>query len=155
VNDFTHFPDWALFEELERRSPNWQWRSYGGHCRNGVIGPASKLADRQRDADFIFQVKAGGDGYGHIVHNAAAVGRPMIVKRSYYRNMLGEALMIPGETCIDIDNKSPAQILDEIEYWAEPIKYAEMQRKIRENFERNVDFESEFTKIHEFLSRLK
>lgn len=156
VNVFEHFPDWPLFTELEMRAPaNWEWRSFGGQCRDGAIGPAAVLADKMREADFIFHVKAGGDGYGHVLHNAAAVGRPLIVKRSYYHNTLGERLLIPNETCIDIDGMSHHEILAAIEYWSQSANYAAMHENIMRNFRKNVDFDTEFIKIQEFLGNLK
>lgn len=148
-------PDWELFCLMERRMPDWTWRAFGGQGRDGSIAGTAALADGMRAARFIWHVKAGGDGYGHVLFNAAAVGRPMIVKKSYYAGKLGEKLLIDGVTCIDIDNKTPAEIAEKIEFFNESKAYANMCLNVHNNFKAQVDFDREFEDIKTFLERLK
>jgi hypothetical protein len=155
VNVFQSFPDWHLFEKLEQMMPDWKWRSYGGQCRDGAIGPAPILADKMREAEFIFHVKASGDGYGHVLHNAAAVGTPLITNRRDYRGKLGEALMIPDVTCIDIDGLTLHEIIEKVDHYSEPSRYNAMSYNIAHRFAEVVDFDREFEQIKEFLSCLK
>lgn len=146
--------DWELFQKIESRMPDWKFRSYGGQCRDGAIGPSDKLAKYMNDAKFIWHTKNGGDGYGHIIHNAAACGKPMIVKKSYYSGKLGENLMIDGLTCIDIDGLNPTEIVDKILYYSDPARYSEMCEAVKLNFRIEVDFDKEFQYLKSFLSEL-
>ena len=76
--------------------------SFGGQCRDGCITGVHELGDEMRGSDIIYHVKPGGDGYGHVLHNAFAVGRPVITRRSHYRGQLGDQLLT-RDTCIDLD----------------------------------------------------
>lgn len=150
-----HFAsDWQLFQETERTMPEWSFKSFGGQCRDGAIGPTPKLADKMREARFIWHTKQGGDGYGHIIHNVAAVGRPMVAKRSYYEGKFGGELMIDGQTCVAIDGLSVAQIKEKIEHYNEPGRYAQLCQNTYENFKKVVDFDREAEELKKFLREL-
>lgn len=146
--------DWQLFQNVEKQMPEWKFKSHGGQCRDGAVGPSNVLAQTMRESRFIWHTKQGGDGYGHIIHNAGAVGRPMIVKRSYYDGKMGAQLMIDGETCINIDNLSIPAIIEKIQYYNEPERYKQLCIRSYENFKRVVDFESEFKSIEKFIQNL-
>ncbi len=155
INVHHDMPDYELFLKLEKLMPGWAWRSFGGQGRDGSVDGSARLAKAMRDARFIWHVKAGGDGYGHVLFNAAAMGRPVIVKRSYYAGKLGEKLLIDGVTCINIDGKEPDQIIAEIERYNEPEAYANMCRNVYANFKAQVDFDADFEQIKTFIDRLR
>lgn len=146
--------DWPLFEALERDMPEWTWRTYGGSCRDGECNGQKEVADKMRDARFIWHVKAGGDGYGHVLHNALAVGRPLIVKKDYYRGKMAEPLLLDGETCIAIDGLSCPQIINKIVDNSTPERYAYMSRRAFEVFNQYVNFDAEQKRIEDFLGKL-
>lgn len=148
-------PDWQLFEKLETLMLNFRFGAYGGQGRDGSIGGAQLLALAMQGAGFIWHVKAGGDGYGHVLFNSAAVGRPTIVKKSYYAGKLGEKLLIDGVTCINIDGKEPEQIIADIVRFSEPNAYAKLCESVYANFKAQVNFDEDFEKIKVFLERLK
>lgn len=150
-----HFEgDYRLFEEIERRMPQWFFRAFGGQCRNGAAHGNREVAFKMREARFIWHTKAGGDGYGHVLFNSAAVGRPLITKKSYYANKLGEKLMIDGETCINIDNLPAEEIVRKIEYYSDPARYFSMCKAVYYNFKKQVDFAAEEGAIRAFLQNL-
>ena len=150
-----HFKqDLYLFQELERLMPDWRFRSYGGQNRDGNMNGSKQLADKMREAKFIWHTKSGGDGFGHVIHNAAAVGKPLIVKKEYYRGKMAEALLIDGGTCIAIDGLSPADMMEKIEYYCESKRYATLSKMTYENFKRVVDFDKEEQNLRNFLSKL-
>lgn len=155
INVLQDFPDWPLFQQLEKLMPDWEWRSYGGQCRDGSMNGSKALALRMRQAQFVWHVKAGGDGYGHVLFNSAACGRPLITKKSYYAGTLGEKLMIDGETCIDIDNKTPEQIVEAIGHFSQTENYSKMCQSVYANFRKHVDFDKDFEQIKQFLERLR
>ena len=147
-------PDWALFQEVERLMPEWEFRCLGGQCRDGAAHGHAEVAKAIADSAFIWHTKNGGDGYGHIVFNTAAVGRPMITKRSYYAGKLGEKLMVDDVTCIDIDNLSPESVRRAIcrRFCAE--SYHAMCRNVSSNFKKCVNFDEDEKNIRDFLARL-
>lgn len=147
--------DWDLFLEVSKMIPGWNFKSFGGQCRDGNCNGSQELADRMREAKFIWHTKAGGDGYGHVLHNSAAVGKPIITKKSYYQGKMGERLMIDGETCINIDNLSIGEIIDKINYYNEPERYLAMCHKVYDNFKQVVDFDKEEQDLRVFLSHLQ
>lgn len=147
--------DWQLFQGMERLLPDWNFKSFGGQCRDGSMDGTENLANKMREARFIWHTKNGGDGYGHVLHNAAAVGKPLIVKKSYYTGKLGDALLIDGITCINIDNLTPDEIIQKINYFSDPERYIEMSRNTYKNFQRVCNFNQEFIKIEQFLLKLK
>ncbi len=146
--------DWQLFRRVESSMPNWSFKAYGGQCRDGACHGTQELADHMRKARFIWHTKAGGDGYGHVLHNSAAVGRPLITKKIYYSGKLGEQLMLDGETCINIDGLSIDQIMAKIEYFSEAERYQRMCAKVYENFQRVCNFDQEFLQLKQWLAEL-
>lgn len=134
--------------------PDWTFRCHGGQCRDGAVGPSSVLADTMKASRFIWHTKAGGDGYGHVVHNIAAVGRPMLVKKQYYAGKLGDALMRDGETCIAIDNLNVGEIINKINHYNDDERYIAMCKNVYNNFKAHVDFDKEEIAMREFLANL-
>lgn len=155
INVHHDMPDYLSFLELEKAMPDFKFQSYGGQGRDGSMGGSRKVAEAIQEARFIWHVKAGGDGYGHILFNVPAMARPLIVKKSYYNGKLGEKLLIDGETCIDIDGLSNSEIITKIQHYNEPERYEEMCRNAYRNFKENVNFNDEFNRIYDFLMVLK
>jgi hypothetical protein len=155
INVHHDMPDYNLFLELDTKMTHWNFLSYGGQGRDGSMGGAHKVATAIRESRFIWHVKAGGDGYGHILFNTAAMGRPTIVKKHYYIGKLGEKLLIDGETCIDIDGLGHDGIIKKIEYFNKPDRYAAMCRAVFKNFREQVNFNKDYEKIKQFIEGLK
>jgi hypothetical protein len=144
--------DWELFLKLEELMPNWEFKSFGGQCRDGSMKGSQELADKMREATFIFHCKTGGDGYGHVIHNAAAVGRPLIVRKADYEGKLAQSLIHPS-TSILVDNLSPEDIAYEIE---EGYRFRESySSEMYKTFKEAVDFDREEQEIRKFLDQLE
>lgn len=154
-NTEPHFAnDWWLFRETEAMTNGgWIWKSYGGQCRDGSRDGALEVAKAIAGSRFIWHVKNGGDGYGHIIHNAYAMGIPPIVKMSYYQGKLAGQLMVDGETCINIDDLCPRKIIDKIAYYNQPELYQRMRQNVYNVFKARVDFNQEQTQIEAFLGK--
>lgn len=105
--------DYELFLELERLMPDWEFRMYGAQNRDGNITTLEQLAEAMSESRFIFHCKTGGDGFGHVLWNAAFCGVPLITRMADYRGKLGETIM-SDMTSIFVDNKSPDMIVREI-----------------------------------------
>jgi hypothetical protein len=146
--------DWELFTRLEQRMPEWSFKAFGGQCRDGCCNGTQELANTMRKARFIWHTKNGGDGYGHVLHNSAAVGRPLITHKIYYSGKLGEQLMIDGKTCINIDNLSLDEMMQKIEFYNIPERYVTMCNAVYENFKQVCNFDADFLLLRDWLTKL-
>lgn len=144
--------DWELFIEMEKLMPDWEFRSFGGQCRDGWYNGPKEVADKMREATFIYNCKTNGDGFGFTIHQAAAVGRPLIVRLSDYNDKLAGGL-ITSKSSILVDNQSPEQIKEQIEA-AYKYRVEGMGMEINERFRIMVDFDKEEVLIRDFLEKL-
>ena len=94
---------WESFEGLRSRLPSYEFRAFGHECPDGFRKPVGTLADEMAEAGWAYHDKVTGDGFGHVVHNWAAVGRPLIGHARYYAGQRAEPLWRDLETCIDLD----------------------------------------------------
>ncbi|MCY8939157.1 hypothetical protein [Peribacillus frigoritolerans] len=156
ASDWTCYSrDWALFESVEKLMSDWTFKSYGHVCRDGYVTGPNEVANRMRESRFIWHTKFGGDGYGHIIYNTAAVARPMIVKMEYYRDKLGKELMIDGKTCIAIDGLSPQEVVNKILYYSDEKRYSDLCSNVYKNFKTKVDFDKEEKVLRKFIDSLR
>jgi len=147
--------DFRLFERVERMMPDYTFKAYGAQGRDGCMHGAKQVAGAINDAQFVWHTKRGGDGYGHIIHNSAYMGKPMIVKKEYYAGKLGEKLMIDGKTVIAIDGLGPQQIINKIRFYENEIEYRRLCEGVYENAVSHINFDNEAQKIQVFLANLK
>ena len=156
LNCFRETRDHGLFYQLKDQLPEYTFKSFGAQCDEGVLAPHSVLWEQERRSAFIWHVKAGGDGYGHILFNSAAVGRPTIVKKHYYQGQLGEKLLTHGETCIDLDVLSLNQCADMLRAIRSDEGYhRQLCQNAYDRFKTTVDFNAEEQQLRAFLETLK
>lgn len=146
--------DWAIFQEVEKSLPDWEFKSFGGGCRDGVAAGDAGVAEEMKKARFIWHTKSGGDGYGHVIHNTGAVARPPIVRMTQYYGKLAEVLLKDEETCLAIDNLSIPEIVKKIEHFSRPDRWLKMAKAHYSNFSDHVDFDKEAKMIDNFLRKL-
>lgn len=151
VNVFKDFPDYQLFLDLEKEMPDYVFKIHGSQSRDGCISGIQKLADSMADARWIFHAKRGGDGYGFTIHQAMAVGRPLLVMRDYYNGHLA-GQMVTDKNSLVIDGMIPKEIADKIR--ASEDRNAELSRNVYNTFTSYVDFDEDAKKIQFFLNNL-
>lgn len=147
---------WNDYSELKRimERLGWEFRAYGGQCPDGNMNGAHETASKMREAAFIFHVKPGGDGFGHVIHNAYAVGRPLITRPSHYRGQLAEQLLVPG-TFIDLDRYGRGEVKNILtRLMFDPDSLAQMGRSAAHRFDEVINYEAEAKEISEWLSTL-
>lgn len=147
---------WNDYSELKRimERLGWEFRSYGGQCPDGNMNGAEETAKKMREAAFIFHVKPGGDGFGHVIHNAYAVGRPLITRPSHYRGQLAEQLLVPG-TFIDLDRYGRGEVKNILtRLMFDPDSLERMGRLAAQRFDEVVNYEREAQEIQAWLSTL-
>lgn len=153
--DDLYRPDWDLFLHLEKLLPEWEFKSFGGQCRDGAIAPQSEVARLTKEADYIFHCKTNGDGYGHSIFSAAAVGRPLITRKIDYQGKLAEPL-IDYTTSIMIDEATPETIANVIkDSYDTDITPAVRGKNIYKVFKNTVDFELDAERVRIFLDNLQ
>lgn len=146
---------YPIWEMLKKDLPDYEFKMHGGQGDDGNISGLGKLGDAIRGAAFVFQVKAEGEGFGHVIHNAYCAGRPVITAAEFYRGKTAECLIQDEYSAICIDNKPWDQVLERIRYWSEPERHALMCARARALFEKYVNFDQDEEAFRVFLERLQ
>ena len=118
VNCFPENPQgYALFREVAHLATEIDWRIYGSYGQlprdeyaTEDVARCAEVGDRMRASDIAWHTKQWSDGFGHVIHNWAAVGRPVIGFQSYYANQLAGPLWQEGVTSFDITGRSADDI---------------------------------------------
>ncbi len=143
------------FEILEQLLPDYQVRSYGGQNRDGNMTGDRELADKMREAQFILHVKDHGDGFGHVIHSAYAVGRPVITRLSDYKGKLAEDLLVEG-TYLDIDSLGRNELVRRVRHLTDnPGELAIMGDRAAQQFRSVVNYDHESEEIGKWLKSLR
>jgi hypothetical protein len=150
VNCFTSMQTYPLFEEAKRRDDWHTYNVFGIDGPQGVVKPIGKLAEMMRASGWAWHDKEHGDGFGHVLHYWAAVGRPLIGHGSHYAGKNGSVFWIDGETCIDLDKHSIPEAV-EIIRTITPERHVEMCRAIRRVFDETTDWAEDARKVAELL----
>ncbi len=154
LNCFDETPFYEIWKTYENLMDNYQWFMHGLNGDDGFISPVSKLAQSMRETSWIWHIKQHGEGYGHIVHNAFCVGRPLITIRDYYKGKIAYPMMKDEETCLDLEGYSIEENINRIRWFSDPKRHKAMCEACRKEYEENVDFDQDFKRVKEFLGRL-
>jgi hypothetical protein len=130
------------------------WYAPGGKDPNAeeYLYPMSAVAVAIEASGWVWMDKRIGDGYGHTIHNAAAMGRPLIGHARHYKGMLAEPFWRDLETCVDLDKHSPTEALRLIRAISnDPDWHGEMGANIQAVFDELVDFDAEADRIRAAL----
>jgi glycosyltransferase involved in cell wall biosynthesis len=156
VSSFVNcFPEnqnaYAGFRSVAALRPEFDWKVYGSYggvpedeYAAGNIDVCAKVGDAMRASDVAWHTKQWSDGFGHVIHNWAAVGRPLVGHEWYYRNQLAGPLWQEGVTSFDLTDKSPdevAGILDRLRN--DPGLRLRMGEAMAARFREVVDFDQE------------
>ena len=153
VNAYAHFPESEdLMNQVAKHLPDYLFGFTGSHLgpTKDIIIESSKLAEHIGNNTFTWHIKPRGEGYGHILHNSFAVGTPVITDMRDYNDFCGKKLLVDGVTCIDVSNKSPETIAQEITRMSDTTT----RQNVYNQFKKVVDFDKEFENIKHFLERL-
>lgn len=146
-------PNPELFLQLEQEMPDYKFLSYGITCRDGICQSVGEIAKRMKQARYGYHFKPGGDGYGHVIHNWFAAGKPVLVGLDDYRDKLASDLLEDNVTCIDLSGKRPIDIARTIKELDEN-GYDTMRNNVINRFKEVVNFEKDAEKVSQFLSRM-
>ena len=151
VNCFgsTYCATW--WNEAKALLPEFTFREHGIDGADGNIGPIAEQADAMRAAGWGWHDKVQGDGFGHVIHQWAALGRPLIGHGSHYHGLMAAPFWEDGVTCLDLDRRSIADTVALIREISGTERHAEMGRAIRAVFDGLVDFAAEAEAIRAIL----
>lgn len=153
---------YAEFRAIAAASPELDWGVYGSYgsvepdeLAKGNLGVCADVAAAMRAQDVIWHTKRWSDGYGHVIHNAFAVGRPVFGSEGYYRSQLAGPLWIDGVTSIDLDRRTRSEAIEELHRLAaDPERHFEMSAAAAARFREVVDFDAEASQIAGLLERV-
>lgn len=150
---------YGLFRDLAGRTPELDWRWYG-HCgdpdeHHGGDAPTTQLvAEQMHAARIAWHWKRWSDGYGHVIHNWAAIGRPMFVNRDYYADKLAGPLFTDANSW-NLDRLGADELERVIRRLAtDETFYIETCLAASDRFRQVVDFDAEAEAIGELLARV-
>lgn len=149
---FRSHPDLVKFTEAHDFG-RMEFVDYGHHSKHGFLSPKEKYIEAMYRTAFVWHVKPGGDGFGHVLHNSLAMGRPIITIPDDYYNSLAWPLLLDGKTCILI-GKNPSENSRKIKEFSNPKTITEMSEAAAERFRKVVDYQWETEQIKAFLWRL-
>jgi glycosyltransferase involved in cell wall biosynthesis len=152
VHLFRGSPEALTWDKYKQALPEYEWRMHGIEGDDGVIQEC--LAETIKDTTFLWHLKIEGDGFGHVIHNAFACGRPPIVRKRYYEDKLAGELMEDLVTCVDLDKRSFEDNIKVIKEYSQPDKYDQMSKNAYNRFKEIVDYDKEQKQIEEFLKGL-
>ena len=147
------------FLQLEKMMPDWEFKAYGANNRDGNIPNFSdSISDEIKKFGFVWHVKETDEGYGHVIHNAFACGKPVLVDTEfmtvyYDRSIKNTAsLLFTSDTIIDVNKMSLEDIKTELEKKANNYDY--YSQKTYDKFKEVVNFDKEFDKVKLFFEHL-
>jgi hypothetical protein len=102
---------WAyeMLLNVIRAAPEVDWRVYGSYgsippdqYAAGNLNVCADIGAAMRASDVAVHVKRWGDGFGHVIHNWFAVGRPVWGTADSYADSLAAPLWVEGVTSFDL-----------------------------------------------------
>lgn len=149
--------DFDTFRKLEIELPNWEFKTYGGNNRDGIL-PFEVTHTTLKNSGFLFHVKKTDEGYGMMIHSAFACGTPVITDTDYMtvyydRTIPNTAsLLFTNDTIIDIKKLTIKEIAYLLEKRADNYEYYSDQ--VYKKFKEIIDFDKECGDIKLFLEKL-
>jgi hypothetical protein len=146
VNCMDRMACWPYLADAMQLLPN-TFRIHGIDGIDGNVKPTKDVGTLMRSYGWAWHDKVTGDGFGHVIHNWAAVGRPLIGHGHHYAGKMAGPFWEDGVTCIDLDRHSVAE-LPELMAAADLSK---MAHAIRDRFDELVDYDEEADRIFSLL----
>lgn len=121
----------------------------------GNVTTSEELARQMRSARVAWHCKTWSDGYGHVLHNLAAVGKPLVGTASYYADKLGGPLWVEGETSFDVQRHTKDETVAFIRrLLVDDELHERMSRAMAARFREIVDFDAEAEQIRLMLDNV-
>tara|TARA_S200002703_G_scaffold84354_1_gene72745 strand:+ start:3517 stop:4515 length:999 start_codon:yes stop_codon:yes gene_type:complete len=151
----------SYFSKLELEMKSWNFKCYGAGNRDGIIDQhESVMSESLRNFGFIYHYKRIDEGFGHVIHNAFACGKPVITSHKHmcvnidgkYIGNTATLLFEPDVTILDISIDDISTIKYKLEKMS--VEYPEVSRKVYDKFRDVVNFDTEFLHVKSFFERI-
>lgn len=150
VNCFPSTPCYLPFTEAQRLLPDFAFFNHGIDGDN--IERTSDIAELMAGSGWGWHDKVQGDGFGHVLHGWAAVGRPLIGHAAHYRGLMGEMFWDNLVTCVDLDRYTLTEAMGLVrEITSDRAQHEQMSHEIRRRFD-TIDYAAEAEAIRALLS---
>jgi hypothetical protein len=111
-----------------------------------------QVADTMKEMAAIWHTKAIGDGWGHVIHGAFALGRPIIGIKSYYSGMRAYDLWKPNVNCLDLSGEQFVQAAGKVNRLLhDPDKLIRMGEESAKAFYDKIDYERDAENIRKLF----
>lgn len=155
-----HF--YADFLSLARMEPDFAWKVYGAYGSHepdefaqGNLPSTPAVAEAMRRTRIAWHAKFWSDGYGHVIHNLYATGRPVFAYHNYYAAELAGPMMIHGQTGFDLSRMGLPEILDTLRRLRDDDDYwQEISANTAARFYEVVDFDADAAAVQALLESL-
>ena len=163
VNCFAeNVPGYAQFLETAKALPEFDWQvfgSYGSVAEDeyacGNINKCADVAAAMRASDVGWHTKIWSDGFGHVIHNWFAVGRPVFGFQWYYQNQLAGPLWEDGVTSYDLTNRSVHETANLLRMLRDnPDRHEEMCAAAAARFREIVNYDEEEQAIRRMFEQV-
>jgi hypothetical protein len=159
VQCFQTSPDYALFRATAEAVPEATFRWFG-HCEptddlfGGNAQNTPEVARDMHRARIAWHAKRWSDGYGHVIHNWAAIGRPVFVTGDYYADKLAGPLFT-DETSFNIERMGAGDIAAAVRMLTlDDDRWVRMCDAMADRFREVVDFGAEAAAIRAMLDNV-
>lgn len=167
VSSFVNcFPEnvqaYAGFRAVAGIRPQYDWRVYGAYggapldeYAAGNLDTCAGVGDAMRASDVAWHTKQWSDGFGHVIHDWFAVGRPVVGHEWYYRSQLAGPLWQEGVTSFDLTDKRPDEVAGIIDrLYHDPDLRLRMGENAARRFREVVDFDAEEQAIRAMFAQV-
>jgi hypothetical protein len=109
---------YAEFLDYARELPEFDWKVYGAYGSHpadefacGNLGSTPDVAAAMRRTRIAWHSKWWSDGYGHVIHNLFATGKPVIGYADYYVDKLAGPLWLDGVNSLDLSRHGKDEVV--------------------------------------------
>lgn len=155
VNSYIHYMQEVnvLNDYASTLSNDWKFNCYGCDMKDGSL-IQEDIAQAYINSGWTWNIKPGGDGYGHTIYNSAACGRPFVIKLNYLKGCHALELMEDGVTCVDISKRSIHDNCILLNQLSRPDNHIKMCDNMYKRFKECVDFDYDEQLVRKFISNL-
>jgi hypothetical protein len=150
------------FVDTANLRAQYDWKVYGSYgsvpedgFAAGNIGTCAGVAEAMRASDVAWHTKQWSDGFGHVIHDWFAVGRPVVGYEWYYKSQLAGPLWEEGVTSFDLTDKTYQEataILDVL--FNDPDLRLRMGENAAKRFREVVNFDEEEQRIRAMFAQV-
>lgn len=118
----------------------------------GNLDSTPAVAEAMRNTRIAWHAKFWSDGFGHVVHNLYAVGRPTFVYMDYYADKLAAPLMDHMVTGFDLSRMSEMEVIAVLQQLRDDDDYHhQISENMAKRFRSVVDFDADAQAIKALL----